>query len=183
MTDHAKRVATTLNRFVGMLHAAQCTGALWILYAGDSRYTFAAQYGLQMTFGTAMLTLRKLQDLSTTGQLREHSRGRGQIHPSPDAILRQLENQVPATKWYSRIDLPDWLSSPSRTRPIPVDALTWACRHDPCSEDVKNDIGAARTKNTHYEMLPFAGRDGVRSQGREGAKGRRLITRAQAQIC
>ena len=69
MTDRAKRVATTLNRFIGMLHAARCTAALWIRHAEDPRYRFAAQYGLQMTFGTAMLTLRKFQDLSTTGQL------------------------------------------------------------------------------------------------------------------
>lgn len=70
MTDHAKRVATTLNRFVGMLHAARCTAALWIPHAEDLQYKIAAKYGLQMTFGTAMLTLRTFQDLWTSGQLQ-----------------------------------------------------------------------------------------------------------------
>jgi hypothetical protein len=91
MTDHAKRVATTLNRFVGMLHAAQCTAAFWILYAGDSRYTFAAQYGLQMTFGTAMLTLRKLQDLSTTGQLQALVPEETEAHKFSEWVLRECE--------------------------------------------------------------------------------------------
>ncbi len=70
MTEDAKKVATTLNRFIGMLHAARCTAVLWIRHAEDSKYKIAAKYGLQMTFGTIVLTLRKFQDLSSTGQLQ-----------------------------------------------------------------------------------------------------------------
>jgi len=91
MTDHAKRVATTLNRFVGMLHAARCTAALWILQAEDSRYRIAAKYGLQMTFGTAMLTLRKFQDLSTSGQLHTLIPEGTEAHKVSEWVLRECE--------------------------------------------------------------------------------------------
>ena len=91
MTDHAKRVATTLNRFVGMLHAARCTASLWILHTEDSRYRIAAQYGLQMTFGTAMLTLRKFQDLSTSGQLQALIPVGTEAHDVSESVLRECE--------------------------------------------------------------------------------------------
>ena len=91
MTDHARRVATTLNRFVGMLHAARCTAALWILHAEDPRYRFAAKYGLQMTFGTAMLTLRKFQDLSTSGQFATLLPEGTEAHKFSEWVLRECE--------------------------------------------------------------------------------------------
>jgi hypothetical protein len=61
--EHARRVGNTLNRFVGALHAARGTALIWIHNAGDPRYAIAAKYGLQMTFETTVLTLRKFQDL------------------------------------------------------------------------------------------------------------------------
>jgi len=70
VTDRAKAVATTLNRLVGTLHAARCTAVLWIRHAEDPKYLIAAKYGLQMTFGTTVLTLRKFQDLWIGGQLQ-----------------------------------------------------------------------------------------------------------------
>lgn len=61
--DLAARVVDTLNRFVGSLHAVRCTAAFWIAHAEKPGFRFAAKYSLQMTFGTAMITLRKFHDL------------------------------------------------------------------------------------------------------------------------
>ena len=74
-----------------MLHAARCTAALWILHAEDSRYRTAAKYGLQMTFGTAMLTLRKFQDLSTTGQFQALVPEDTEAHKFSEWVLRECE--------------------------------------------------------------------------------------------
>ncbi len=65
-----QRVADTLNRFVGALHAARCTAVVWIQNAENPAYVIAAKYGLQMTFGTTVLTLRKFLDLWQRGPLK-----------------------------------------------------------------------------------------------------------------
>jgi len=67
--DLAARVVDTLNRFVGSLHAVRCTAAFWIAHAEKPGFRFAAKYSLQMTFGTAMITLRKFHDLHLGGHL------------------------------------------------------------------------------------------------------------------
>ena len=64
-TAGARLIASTLNRFVGMLHAARSTAMVWMTHAEnpESVYRIASKYGLQMTFGTTLLTLRKFEDL------------------------------------------------------------------------------------------------------------------------
>jgi hypothetical protein len=56
------RIARTLNDFIGHVHAARCSQAIWIRVHDDSRYQFAAKYGLQAAFGVIALTLRKFED-------------------------------------------------------------------------------------------------------------------------
>jgi hypothetical protein len=60
--DHARRIVDTVNRFGGTLHAARCMAQICIQNAASPAFSIAAKYGLQMTFGTSILTLRKFQD-------------------------------------------------------------------------------------------------------------------------
>jgi hypothetical protein len=69
LRDLAVKVVDALNRLVGTLHAVRCTAAFWIAHAEQPNFRFAAKYSLQMTFGTAMVTLRKFQDLQRGGHL------------------------------------------------------------------------------------------------------------------
>jgi hypothetical protein len=68
--DGPLRIADTLNRFTGALHAARCTAVIWIRNAENAEVAIAAKYGLQMTFGTTVLVLRKFQDLWRAGHLQ-----------------------------------------------------------------------------------------------------------------
>jgi hypothetical protein len=88
-TAGARLVASTLNRFVGMLHAARSTAMIWIPHAGnpESAYRIASKYGLQMTFGTTLLTLRKFEDLVNSGQLRYYISDEARTHTA--WILRE----------------------------------------------------------------------------------------------
>ena len=53
----------TLNTFIGQLHAATWTAALLAANAEHPDYRHAVKYGLQMTSGTIVLTIRKFQDM------------------------------------------------------------------------------------------------------------------------
>jgi hypothetical protein len=89
--ENAKRIATTLNPFVGVLHAARCTATIWVRNAENPEYSIAAKYGLQMTFGTVVLTLRKVQDLSFTGQIQSHIPEKAEAHKVIESVLRECE--------------------------------------------------------------------------------------------
>jgi hypothetical protein len=89
--EQATLLATTLNRFVGMLHAARCAAIIWIRHAEDPVYRIAAKYGLQMTFGTTVLTLRKFQDLAATGQLQKQMPDGAEARIFIEWILRECE--------------------------------------------------------------------------------------------
>lgn len=67
--DLAVKVVDLLNRFVGTLQAVRCTEVFWLAHAEKPNFRFAAKYSLQMTFGSAMVTLRKFQDLQRAGHL------------------------------------------------------------------------------------------------------------------
>ncbi len=58
----AIRYARVLNDFMGHLHAARCSQAIWLKVHNDPRYQVAAKYGLQIAFGMIALTLRKFED-------------------------------------------------------------------------------------------------------------------------
>lgn len=58
----ATRAARVLNDFIGHLHAARCSQAIWIRVHDDPQYRVAAKYGLQAAFGTIALTMRKFED-------------------------------------------------------------------------------------------------------------------------
>ena len=90
-TASARLIATTLNRFIGMIHAARCIAQIWIPHADaeKSMYKLASKYGLQMTFGTTMLTLRKFEDLANTGQLQEHIPDGAEARNAIDWIMRE----------------------------------------------------------------------------------------------
>ena len=51
-----------LNDFIGHLHAARCSQAIWLRVYNDDRYQVAAKYGLQIAFDVIALTLRKFED-------------------------------------------------------------------------------------------------------------------------
>jgi hypothetical protein len=57
-----ERVARVLNDFIGHVHAARCSQAIWLRVHDDPRYRIAAKYGLQSAFGVIALTLRKFED-------------------------------------------------------------------------------------------------------------------------
>lgn len=59
---NAGRVARVLNDFIGHLHAARCSQAIWPKVHDDPRYRVAAKYSLQVAFGTVALTMRKFED-------------------------------------------------------------------------------------------------------------------------
>jgi hypothetical protein len=67
--DHARRIVDTVNRFGGTLHAARCMAQICTQNAASPAFSIAAKYGLQMTFGTSILTLRKFQDLWSSDHL------------------------------------------------------------------------------------------------------------------
>jgi len=60
--DSALRASDALNRFIGTLHAARCTMVIWIPEASNPKWSRAAKFSLQMTFGAVALTLRKFED-------------------------------------------------------------------------------------------------------------------------
>lgn len=53
----------TLDLFIGQLHAATWTGALLAANATNPEHSHAVKYGLQMTSGMIVLTIRKFQDI------------------------------------------------------------------------------------------------------------------------
>lgn len=61
LQERAERVALALNGFIGLLHAARITAIVWIRHR--DKYPVAGKYGLQMTGGTILLTLRRFEDL------------------------------------------------------------------------------------------------------------------------
>jgi hypothetical protein len=81
----------TLNRFIGALHAARCTAVLWSQHVENPMYEIAAKYGLQMTFGTTMLTLRKFQDLGAGGHLRALVSAEAPARASIEWVLQECE--------------------------------------------------------------------------------------------
>jgi len=56
------RITRVLNDFIGHVHAARCSQAIWLRVHDDPRYRIAAKYGLQAAFGVIALTLRKFED-------------------------------------------------------------------------------------------------------------------------
>jgi hypothetical protein len=60
----AVRAARVLNDFIGHLHAARCSQAIWSRAHDDPRYRIAAKYGLQVAFGTIAMTMRKFEDFA-----------------------------------------------------------------------------------------------------------------------
>jgi len=56
------RAARVLNDFIGHIHSARCSQAIWLRVLDDPRYRIAAKYGLQAAFGMIALTLRKFED-------------------------------------------------------------------------------------------------------------------------
>jgi hypothetical protein len=58
----ATEAVRVLNDFMGHLHAARCSQAIWLKVHNDSSYRNASKYGLQIAFGVIALTLRKFED-------------------------------------------------------------------------------------------------------------------------
>src|SRR5262245_18341903 len=56
------RVARVLNDFIGHIHSARWSQAIWLRVHDDPRYQIAAKYGLQAAFGVIALTMRKFED-------------------------------------------------------------------------------------------------------------------------
>jgi hypothetical protein len=61
----ATRAARVLNDFMGHLHAARASQAIWIKAHEDPKHQTTAKYGLQIAFGTIALTMRKFEDFHT----------------------------------------------------------------------------------------------------------------------
>lgn len=62
----AQHVAEALGQYIGILHAARLTALIWTHQAENPAYRYPKQYGLQIAFVTAALTLRKFQDFWRT---------------------------------------------------------------------------------------------------------------------
>lgn len=62
----AQHVAEGLGQYIGVLHAARLTALIWTHQAENSAYRYPKKYGVQMTFVTTALTLRKFQDFWRT---------------------------------------------------------------------------------------------------------------------
>ncbi len=60
-SERVEQVVQALNALIGVLYAARVSAAIWLGHA--ERHPIAAKYGLQMTDGTALLMLRKFDDL------------------------------------------------------------------------------------------------------------------------
>ena len=56
-----EQIVQTLNAFIGILYAARVSAFIWLGHA--ERHPIALKYSLQMTGGTILLTLRKIDDL------------------------------------------------------------------------------------------------------------------------
>jgi hypothetical protein len=100
-TERAERVALALNGFIGLLHAARITATVWIRHS--EKFPIAGKYGLQMTGGTILLTLRRFEDLwgsHITKLLPEDSVGRNRgewvIHEINNRQLRVTVNRLVA---------------------------------------------------------------------------------------
>jgi hypothetical protein len=61
--EFVRRVVMTLDTFVGQLHAATWIGALLAANETSLEHGHAVKYGLQMTSGAIVLTVRKFHDM------------------------------------------------------------------------------------------------------------------------
>jgi hypothetical protein len=87
-----QRVVTTLGFFIGQLHAATWVGAFLTANAENPEHKHAVKYGLQMTFGSMALTIRKFQDLwswHVEGLTAKSGPGR----EAADWVLQEAENR------------------------------------------------------------------------------------------
>ena len=109
----AQRVADTLNSLIGSLHAARSTTVIWGRQVDNPKYKVAAKFGLQIAFGTVVLTLRKFEDLwkhHLTELITDGSSGRADCEWIIDECgrrkLRQTANRLIAHYAADKCDWP-----------------------------------------------------------------------------